>query len=256
MNMTAREFVVSQIKKNELYGIEGYELNRTLTKFDQPLVTKIHAGKKKTFVDDAIRFKRHVPDANYNIAFDWVAQKHPNFSKDRRHTLATDIEHKAKRDLKPEPNTYSPRHSLTEPNVLGAFNLKGKKDDTSFLADPVFKGHHSPKFHDKNHSLVEKRVQTKKYYKPINEKLDKIPSFLRAKKATHNISPASHNPLESLKSACMPNRTFYMRKGSPKSYVDHETSRTKGNPGVGHYSIKNIEKAFNMITLGASKGWK
>lgn len=72
--------------------MEGYELNRTTTKFDGPLVTKIHAGKKKTFVDDAIKFKKHVPDANYNISFDWIAAKHPNFNKDKRHTLATDIE--------------------------------------------------------------------------------------------------------------------------------------------------------------------
>lgn len=153
-------------------------------------------------------------------------------------------------------HTYSPRHRLVEPTVKGAFNFKGKRDDTSFLAEPVFKGHSSPKFHDKNHALVEKRVTTKKFYKPLNEKLDSIPSFLRAKRATSNISPASHNPLDSLKTAVMPNKTFYMRKGSPRSYVDQEVKRTKGNPGVGQYNLKNIEKAFTKITLGASKGWK
>ena len=70
------------------------------------------------------------------------------------------------------------------------------------------------------------------------------------------ISPASHNPLDSLKLAVMPKKTFFMRKGSPKSHVDMEISRTKKNPGVGHYNIKNIEKAFDKITLGAAKGWK
>ena len=178
-------------------------------------------GKKKTFVDDAIKFKRHVPAANYNVSFDWTVDKHNNFSKDKRHTLATDIERLAKKDLKPEPHTYSPRHRLVEATVKGAFNFKGKRDDTSFLAEPVFRGHTSPKFHDKKHSLVEKRVTTKKFYKPLNEKLDAIPSFLRAKRATANISPASHNPLDSLKTAVMPNKTFYMRKGSPTSYIDH-----------------------------------
>ena len=254
--MTSREYVISQLQKNQDYGVEGYELKRTLTKFDGPLVTKIHAGKKKTFVDDAIRFKKHVPDANYNVQYDWIAEKHPNFNKDKRHTIATDIQRKAERDSKPEPHTYSPRHQLVEPSLKGAFNFKGKRGDTSFLAEPVFRGHTSPKYHEKNHSLVEKRSTYRKFYKPINEKLDAIPSFLRAKPATQNISPASHNPLDSLKTACMPNKTFFMRKGSPASYVDQEVKRTKGNPGVGQYNLKNINKAYNMITLGAGKGWK
>ena len=93
-------------------------------------------------------------------------------------------------------------------------------------------------------------------YKPINQKLDAVPSFLRAKKATHNISPASHNPLDSLKSACLPNTTFYSRKGSPKNFIDSEVKRTKGYPGVGQYNEKNLLKAYDKITLGASKGWK
>lgn len=84
----------------------------------------------------------------------------------------------------------------------------------------MFKGHHSPRFHDRNYSLVEKRVISKKLTKPLNEKLDTVPSFLRSRKATVNISPASHNPLESLKTACMPNKTFFSRKGNPKSHVD------------------------------------
>ena len=231
--MTAREFVNAQIGKTENFGVDGYQLATTMTSFDKPLATKIHAGKKKTFIDDAVKFKRHVPDANYNVQRDWIADKHPNMNKDFRHTLATDIERKTKKELRPEVHTYKPNHKWIDPTVKGAFNFKGKRDDTSFLAEPVFKGHHSPKFHDKNHSQVEKRVTTKKFFKPLNEKLDAIPSFLRAKRATSNISPASHDPLNSLKTACMPNKTFYMRKGSPKSYVDQEVKRTKGVPGPG-----------------------
>jgi len=59
-----------------------------------------------------------------------------------------------------------------------------------------------------------------------------------------------------LKKAVLPKDRFYMRRGSPKTHVEHEIVRTKQNPGVGHYSIKNIEKAYDKITLGASKGWK
>ena len=227
-----------------------------MTRFDHPLVTKIHSGKKKTFIDDEVKVRKHVPDAKYNVSIDWSSDKRPNFNKDMRHTLATDIERKAKRESRPEPQTYSPRHKLVEPGLQGAFNFKGKRDDTSFLADPTYRGHISPRFHDKKHDLVEKRTTTTRFYKPINEKLDATPSFLRGKKATHMISPASHNPLDSLKSACMPNKTFYMRKGSPKTHIEAEIKRTKNNPGVGQYSIKNINNAYNKITLGASKGWK
>ena len=161
-----------------------------------------------------------------------------------------------KRETRPEPNTYSPQHRLVEPKVKAVLNLKGKREDTSFLAEAMLSGSRSPKFHDKKHGLVEKRITGSKYVKPINEKVESIPSFLRAKKATSLISPASHNPLDAMKKATMPNRTFYSRKGSPKTHVEMEIKRTKGNPGVGHYSIKNIEKGYNAITLGASKGWK
>ena len=70
------------------------------------------------------------------------------------------------------------------------------------------------------------------------------------------ISPASHDPLGSLKKAVLPAPTFFMRKGSPNSHVDQEIKRTKGNPGAGHYKLASIEKAYNSITLGASRGWK
>ena len=90
----------------------------------------------------------------------------------------------------------------------------------------MYNGSTSPRFHDKSHKLVERRLSTMTYKKPINQKLDAIPSFLRGKKATHHISPASHNPLESMKNAILPNRTFYTRRGSPKSHIDYEVKRT------------------------------
>ena len=230
---------------------------KTLTNFDQPLVARIHAGQKKTFVDHEVRLRRDVPGAKYEVLPPWnPPEKKSNLCKDRRHTIATDIEDVSKRETRPEPQTYSPRHQLVEPKVKAVLNLKGKRDDTSFLAEPMLAGQRSPKFYDKKHALVEKRLQTSRFIKPINEKLDALPQYMRPKQATALISPASHNPLESMKKATMANRTFYSRKGSPKSHVEMEMQRTKNNPGVGHYSIKNIEKGYNCITLGASKGWK
>jgi hypothetical protein len=171
--MTAKDFVRSTLRKNESFGIEGYHLAKTLTNFDGPLVTRIHAGKKKTYIDDYVKEKRHVPDSKYNITTDWAAgPKKANFNKDMRHTLATDIERLAKKVMRPEPSTYKPSHRLTEPSVLGAFNMKGNRDDTSFLAQLMFKGATSPRFHDKKHDLTEKRISSQKFNKPINEKLD------------------------------------------------------------------------------------
>ena len=71
MNMTAREFVMQTVKKEDSFGVEGYFLAKTLTSFDKPLVTKIHAGKKKTFVDDEVKLKSHVPGAKYEVQPIW-----------------------------------------------------------------------------------------------------------------------------------------------------------------------------------------
>ena len=92
MTMTARDFVMSSMKKNESFGVDGYLLAKTMTNFDKPLAARIHAGKKKTFVDDAVKVKKHVPDANYNVSIDWTKDKKSNLCKDFRHTIPTDIE--------------------------------------------------------------------------------------------------------------------------------------------------------------------
>ena len=118
-----------------------------------------------------MRAKSIVPEAKYNVSYDWSSNNRSNFSKATRHTMATDIERKAKRDLKPDPSTYSPTHKGVEPILKGAFNLQADRTDTGFLAEPLYAGQKSPRFYDKRHSLVEKRVVTKPFYKPINEKL-------------------------------------------------------------------------------------
>lgn len=66
---------------------------KPFTKFDQPLETKIHAGKKKTYIDYEIKMKSVVPDAKYDLTIDWTQNKRSNFAKDMRHTMATDAEH-------------------------------------------------------------------------------------------------------------------------------------------------------------------
>lgn len=138
--MTAKEFVIINMKKDSAMGVQGYQLAKTMTVFDGPLVAKIHAGKKKTFIDDEVKAKSHVPDARYNLTVDWTANKRSAMCKGFRHTLATEIELNAKKHSRPEPLTYKPEHKLVEPRTKGAFNLKGNRDHTSFLADSLYKG--------------------------------------------------------------------------------------------------------------------
>ena len=130
---------MQSMKKDNEFGVDGYNLATTMTNFDKPICTKLVSGQKKTFVDDAVKAKRHVPDAKYDVSLNWVApNKRSNFCKDKRHTIATDIERVTKRETRPNQHTYSPSHKLVEPKVLASLNMKGKRDDTSFLAQPMF----------------------------------------------------------------------------------------------------------------------
>ena len=91
LTMTARDFVMSNMGKKEAFGVEGYHLAKTMTNFDKGLTTQIHPGKKYTFVDDAVKSKKFVPDAKYNVSIDWAKDRRANFSKDMRHTIPSDI---------------------------------------------------------------------------------------------------------------------------------------------------------------------
>ena len=141
MQMTAREYVLTAMQKNDaIGGVPGYNMTKPFTRFDQPLVTRIHKGTKKTFIDHEVKLKNAVPDAKYDVSIDWTRHKKSNFSMDKRHTLATDIERKAKRETKPEPPSYSPTHKLVERSLPGAFNFQANRTETGFLADPIFAG--------------------------------------------------------------------------------------------------------------------
>ena len=77
MNMTARDFVLTSMNKNSTFGIEGYNLVRTRTKFDKDGISrKINPGdnipnSKKTFIDDIMKLSSLVPAAKYQISYDW-----------------------------------------------------------------------------------------------------------------------------------------------------------------------------------------
>ena len=54
---------------------------------DKPQVAKIWPGKKKTFLDDAVKEKEHVPPAKYDIPSDLVnMRRRSNLDKGPRLT--------------------------------------------------------------------------------------------------------------------------------------------------------------------------
>ena len=171
--------------------------------------------------------------------------------------ISVEIMKTTQRDFfrKPDPSSYKISHKVTEKKPIGAFNLKGLRDHTSFLADPQFKGSISPRFHNVNHKHVHKRTQTLPYRKPINAEVDKIPSYLRHKQATAEISPVSHEAMKSFKTATLAEPRFYIAKGVPR-IPEPLNKSTRNNPGASHYDIKKIERGFNKITPGLSRGWK
>jgi len=82
------------------------------TELDKPLVARIWPGKKKTFLDDAVKEKEHVPPAKYDIPSDLVnVRRRSNLDKGPRLTLADEIANYNKKNAFPAPVAYSPNHS-------------------------------------------------------------------------------------------------------------------------------------------------
>ena len=44
MTMTARDFVMQSMKKDNEFGVDGYNLATTMTNFDKPICTKLVSG--------------------------------------------------------------------------------------------------------------------------------------------------------------------------------------------------------------------
>ncbi len=87
------------------------------TELDKPLLSKIFPGKKKTFIDDAVKEKAHVPPAKYEIYSDIInVKRKSNLDKGPRNTLADEIVKYNKKNAFPAPVAYSPNHSLVITN--------------------------------------------------------------------------------------------------------------------------------------------
>ena len=223
------------------------------TEFDKPLLSKILPGKKRTYIDDAVKEKAHVPAAKYEIISDIInVKRKSNLDKGPRNTLADDIANYNKKNSFPAPVAYSPNHSLVIPNDQAC--LKFKAERGSYLGEAMYKGSISPNYRISEHKLVEPRVRVHSYMK--RNKPSTGPDFLKSTVASKLISPVTYHATESFNKTQTYKVKFFPGKTRGKTMVDDAVKRAQGTPGAGHYDIKNIERAYTRITMGASRGWK
>ena len=84
--MSVQDYVVMNTGGKQQFGIQGYKMVGT-TAFDKPFVPKIVSGKKTTYIDDAVRSKKNVPDFKYNVAGDMNRTGHKSdLERDIRRT--------------------------------------------------------------------------------------------------------------------------------------------------------------------------
>ena len=127
--MNAREFATASLRGGDLegMGVKGYTLRKTL-EMDKPRVSVIMPYKKPTFLDEAIKAKKHVPEANYNVIPDMRDKNvRSGLPKGRRSLISDDIMASARRSPQPDQGSYKPNFTLTEKRKIGAFNLKGSR---------------------------------------------------------------------------------------------------------------------------------
>lgn len=73
-------------------GVQGYSIQRTV-ELDKPRNSVIVPYKKTTYLEEAVKLKRHVPAANYNVIPDLRDKNtRSGLPKERRRTIATDAE--------------------------------------------------------------------------------------------------------------------------------------------------------------------
>ena len=124
--MNAREFATASLQRGNLegMGIQGYTIRKTC-EMDKPRISVIMPYKKPTFLDEAIKLKRFVPDANYEVVKDMKDKNERSaLPKGQRVLMSDEIAKSARRSPQPESCSYKPLYTLTEKRKLGAFNLK------------------------------------------------------------------------------------------------------------------------------------
>ena len=164
-------------------------------------------------------------------------------SKGKRKFISEEIELYAKKNKKPDPGAYEIKN---KDRLLGALNLKD--DRTTFADEAGYLGKSLVAPYDSKFELVFERSPTGKFL-PLREDKETRSSIEKAKLP----SPVSYNLDESFKLTQLIKPRFFIPKGGKISLPEEASKKKKFLPPPGHYEI---EKAYNVITKGASKGWK
>ena len=125
--LTVKDYVQTVNGSSAEFGIQGYYLQKT-NAFDKTLNSRIWPGKKETYIDEAIKAKRGIPAANYNVMGDMIIKGHKsNLDKGERKTLPVEIALQAKKNNFPAPHHYNPNHKHTEKVSGSCLEYKGER---------------------------------------------------------------------------------------------------------------------------------
>ena len=138
--MTVHDYVkVTDGQGTEDFGINGYYLAKTnaLSKAHQQ---KIHNGKKTTYIDDAIRAKRGIPDFKYELSGNMLFGKErmSNLEKAKRNTPTVQIENWNKKNKRPTMVTYKPDFKQVEKDNKVCLNFKSPRH--SVYSEAMWRG--------------------------------------------------------------------------------------------------------------------
>ena len=174
-------------------GIQGYFITK-INPLDKPKTRAIKSGKRTTYLDDAVRDKRDVPNKFYNTMNDLNDKKHSsNLCKAKRTSLMDEIaKHKKKY---PAPNRYNPSFEVVKAKHSACLGFRGMR--VSFLADAQRRGEDLPEFHTAKHELTEKRAVAAVGYKEPGKGDAAGPAFLKDTRATKLIAPTTYNASDS-----------------------------------------------------------
>uniref|UniRef100_A0A7S3FZ33 Uncharacterized protein n=1 Tax=Strombidium rassoulzadegani TaxID=1082188 RepID=A0A7S3FZ33_9SPIT len=241
--LSVSETVKLGSKKHSQLGIEGYELKKWHQDINKPIVYKIHPEQKpKHFLDDVLRQKKDVPPPNtYNINRELSIKQNMMHAKSPRVTMVGEIQKTQKKNSFPEPASYKLSTTLIDRRPKGCFNFKS--DRNGYIEECYLIGKNSPLVFDKQYSQVDPNPKYPKCYKPPEKKpLQKS-----------SLSPTSYEPSDSFKNSQLVKPKFYISKYKYENYISAQIKQKKWVPGSGAY---DTDKGKNIITKGASKGWK
>ena len=92
------------------FGIEGYYITKTDVYTSRPLTTKFTKFKLPSYIDDAVKAKKWMPPADYNVTLDWAksAKNSPRgaFLKNPRKTFTVEVADEHKKRAFPGPAEY------------------------------------------------------------------------------------------------------------------------------------------------------